>query len=85
MSAATELHTQTEQEIMDHLLKLAEAGRELVAGLAQIPVAYDPQRDEDGNLTDDDLPFVDLSTGDRYPVRRVYASVKTLPGNRGTA
>jgi hypothetical protein len=75
MSASTELNRQTEQEIMDYLLTLAEAGRELVAGLKKIPVAYDPRVDEDGNLTDDPQPFVDLETGHRYPPRQVYAAL----------
>lgn len=69
MSASTELNRQTEQEIMDYLLTLAEAGRELVAGLKKIPVAYDPR------TGDDPQPFVDLDTGHRYPPRQVYAAL----------
>lgn len=72
------MNVQSDQQTMEYLLGLAEAGRELVAGLKAVPVAYDPRTDTD------ELPFVDLSSGDRYSVRRVYASTVNLPGNKGT-
>lgn len=71
------MDVQTDQQTMEYLLGLAEAGRELVAGLKAVPVAYSPRTDTD------ELPFVDLSSGNRYPVRRVYASTAVLPGNKG--
>jgi len=75
MSYFTQMSERTEQEIMDCLLALAANGRELVAGLSKIPVVYDPRVDEEGNLTDDPRPFVDLTTGYRYPPRQVMAGL----------
>jgi hypothetical protein len=76
MSMYADFNEGTEQAIMEHLLELAANGRELVAGLSGVPVAYDPRVDEEGNLTDDPHPFVDLSTGHRYPPRHVYGSLQ---------
>lgn len=60
----------TEQETMDYLITLLIAGRELVAGISGTPVAYDPRTQDDSH------PFVDLDTGNRFPPRHVYASLR---------